>query len=298
MPRNSRSSRSSASIVTLACSSPFHQPSACCIPSSASTPRSHAACTAGVDREPLAAHSWRSQTYSATSAQLAGRLPDRGRRCRAPPGRPPRCALGELLGGLAAARPLDEVASPGAPLPRRGCRCGTSPAARRAGSLGRHRERHRQRLLLRGEVRAHGLARDGRVAPDPEDVVDGLERESDVGAEVGERGDCSASPPASTAPSAAAHDSSAPVLAAAIRSHSSDVDGSSLSNAMSSACPAIISATASARRLAGGSRRSRRRRRAAPGGPASAGRRRRGSPGRPRTAPTPSGGAGARGRRR
>ena len=84
MPRNWRSSRSSASMVTLACSSPFHHPSSCCIRNSASTPRSQASCTAGMwsNRSSITAGARRrTRRRGAAGRSLSGRA----HRCPAPP---------------------------------------------------------------------------------------------------------------------------------------------------------------------------------------------------------------------
>src|SRR5947209_6589019 len=53
MPRNSRSSKSSASIVTLVSSSPFHQPAPSCSDSRCATAASRVARASGVTARPL-----------------------------------------------------------------------------------------------------------------------------------------------------------------------------------------------------------------------------------------------------
>ena len=93
-------------------------------------------------------------------------------------------AIGGRLGELAAAAALDEPGGPGdVGLPTSGPFENSAASSSARASLARQREHDGQRLLLRAEVAPGRLAGHLRPAPDAEQVVDGLERETELAAE-------------------------------------------------------------------------------------------------------------------
>ena len=158
------------------------------------------------------------------------------------------CALGQLVGDLPAAGGLDRARRPGPRPPRRGSAVAEQPGQLVGrGTSAASASDDGQRLLASPAGRCRtGLPVTAGVAPDPEQVVDGLERQAELERRTRRgRRPCSASAPASTAPERAAHASRAPVLSAAIVQalvHASR--RSRLSKAMSSAWPSIMAATA------------------------------------------------------
>ena len=206
IPRNSRRRRSSASIETFVSSSPFHQPPR------AAGPR--------VRRQPSEAPRRRRRRGGrggrrgrpARPARRAARSP-LGRRPAHPPARRSRRhvagdAASSARGGAHRA-PVERgqrgeqvclaiaIVSPGAALVEQPCRLVdvrvAEPALeqglealRQPCAPGEH-DHDRQGLLVLAEVVADRLARDGRLAPDAEHVVDRLEGDADVPAELRQR---------------------------------------------------------------------------------------------------------------
>src|SRR5918995_2909299 len=205
MPRTWRSNRSSASIVTLVSSSPFHQPAGAWRPNRWSRARANASCapeaSGGATCSPEAGAG--AGVTLETSRAIWSELPlddepgevgelGAGGGCQA--GALERAAggvemaPGQRLGGAPASEGVDQLGAPGhgagveravgeqvAQLPR-----GRSPGAERVDD--------RERLLAGGQVVAAGLPGPLRVTPDAQQVVDRLERHPEVGAVAAQGG--------------------------------------------------------------------------------------------------------------
>ena len=206
MPRNWRSSRSSASIVTLVSSSPFHQPSASWQRRAGARPRASSASPrprrGGRRASPAAVAVQRSRQLSPRHDE-AGRARSSSSRRGGVEARPPVSAVARPGRSRRAASAGGPVAAAGAP---RSARRARSRRRRRRSAARRRRSQpaqlgaggaavRRARSVtgsdfLRARRSEHDrLAGDRRVAPDAEQVVDELERQPELAAERRQRGD-------------------------------------------------------------------------------------------------------------